>query len=202
MKRYLNWIVATVILAGLFSCNQTEYKEPTVQIKTIFGKIDIELYPEKAPRSVEAFLANVKSGVYKQSNFYRVLKAEDQVSSADKSNLIQGGIYLSNPALNKQHPEVPLERTNETGLLHEDGTISFARGNSNSSGTEFFICLGKLPSYDFGGNGNPDKQGFAAFGSVIKGMDVVERIHRQASNGTTFTPPLLIKNIVYLGPDK
>lgn len=202
MKLTYKTIILLFFIPGLFSCSSPHYTLPTVQIKTIFGNITVELYPEKAPKSVAAFLENVEKGIYKKSNFYRVLKAEDQVSSADKSNLIQGGIYLSNPSLNRSHPEVPLETTKESGLLHEDGTISFARGNSQSSGTEFFICIGKLPSYDFGGNGNPDKQGFAAFGKVIEGMDVVERIHKQSSNGTTFTPPLMIKNIVYLGSDK
>lgn len=202
MKISYQRLFLLIFITSLFACNNTHYTHPTVEIKTIFGKIIVELYPDKAPKSVAAFLANVHAGMYKESHFYRVLKAEDQVSSADKSNLIQGGIYLSNPKLNREHPVVPLETTQETGLLHENGTISFARGDANSSGTEFFICIGKLPSYDFGGNGNPDRQGFAAFGKVIKGMDVVQRIHDQKSDGSSFTPPLRIIDIVYLGPEE
>jgi len=183
-----------------WSCNNTHYQHPTVKIKTLFGDIYVELYPDKAPKSVAAFLANIDSGIYKDSKFYRVLKSEDQPSSADKVNLIQGGINYTHPEFIRSHMGIPLETTKESGLKHENGTISFARSTALSSPSEFFICIGNAPSYDYGGNGNQDGQGFAAFGKVIKGMGIVRKIHEQSSDGTTFTPPISIRNIIYLNP--
>lgn len=192
-------ILTLIILSG---CNQTNYPHPTVEIKTIFGNIYVELYPDKAPQTVAAFLKYVESGVYKNSSFYRVLKEEDQPSSAFKSELIQGGIYKSNPAFLQKQPGIPLETTQKTGLKHLDGTISLARTTPNSASTEFFICVGDQPAYDFGGGANEDGLGYAAFGRVIKGMDVVREIHSQASNGTEFTPVFKIRNILFLNPGK
>lgn len=190
------------IVTVLFSCKSEHYVHPTVKIETVFGNIYVEVYPEKAPLSAGTFLENVREGIYRKSNFYRVLKAEDQPSSADKSNLIQGGIYLSDPKLLQKKKGIQLETTELTGLKHENGTISFARSSPASGGVEFFICIGRLPAYDFGGDANPDHQGFAAFGKVIKGMDVVKKIHSQPSDETTFTPPLRIDNIIYLNSEK
>jgi len=184
------------------ACNGTHYAHPTVEIKTTFGNIYVELYQDKAPQTVAAFLKFVQSGIYKNSSFYRVLKEEDQPSNAFKSELIQGGIYKSNPALIEKEPGIPLETTQKTGLKHLDGTISLARTTPNSGNTEFFICVGDQPAYDYGGEANPDGQGYAAFGRVIKGMKTVHEIHSQDSNGDNFTPPVKIKDIIYVNPPK
>ena len=181
-----------------FSCAQKKYTQPTVKIETNFGDILVELYPAKAPKSVAAFLSYVDSGYYKNSSFYRVLKAEDQPSSAPKTDLIQGGMWQTNYKKQLTIPGIAHETTLQTGLLHKDGTISLARAAPGTASTEFFICIGNQPAYDYGGTANPDKQGFAAFGRVIKGMDVVRQIHQQPDNETNFTPPVKIKNIVRL----
>ncbi|MEP6927697.1 MAG: peptidylprolyl isomerase [Ginsengibacter sp.] len=178
------------------SCTHTKYKEPTIKIKTNFGDIIVELYPEKAPKTVSAFLSYVDSGYYKNSSFYRVLKEEDQPSNAFKSNLIQGGIWQSQNKKQLSLSGIPHETTKQTGLLHKDGAISLARNAPGTANTEFFIVIGDQPAYDYGGAANPDGQGFAAFGKVIKGMDVVKQIHHQPDNETNFTPPLAIINIV------
>lgn len=186
----------------LCSCRPEHYDHPTVKIETVFGDIYVEVYPDKAPVSANNFLDNVTEGIYKKSNFYRVLKAEDQPSSAAKSDLIQGGIYLSDRSLLQRKSGISLETTAKTGLKHENGTISLARSTPNSGGVEFFICIGRLPAYDFGGDANADHQGFAAFGKVIRGMDVVRKIHSQPSVETSFAPPVRIDNIIYLNPAK
>ncbi|MDQ6845121.1 MAG: peptidylprolyl isomerase, partial [Bacteroidota bacterium] len=85
-----------------------------------------------------------------------------------------------------------------TSILHENGTISLARTEPGTASSEFFICIGNQPAYNYGGAANPDGQGFAAFGKVIKGMDVVKQIHDQPDNNTSFTPPIEIMNIVRL----
>ena len=198
MKKIFQNLLLPLILTILFSCNSRDYKEPTIKIETVLGNIVVELYPNKAPKSVTAFLAYIDSGIYKKSTFYRVLKEEDQPSSATKSQLIQGGIYQTNPKFLQRQPGITLETTKETGLKHENGTISLARSTANSASTEFFICIGNQPAYDYGGSANSDKQGFAAFGKVIKGMDIVKRIHNQHSEGTSFDPPITINNIIYL----
>ena len=180
-----------------FSCgDNTQYTKPTVEIKTNYGNIYVELFQDKAPKTVNSFMSYVDSGIYKNSSFYRVLKAEDQPSSSFKSELIQGGIYLSDPSRLQKEKGIPLETTKETGLQHLNGTISLARTTANSASTEFFICIGKQPAYDYGGAANPDGQGYAAFGKVIKGMDVVRDLHKASSNGTDFLPPILIKDII------
>ncbi len=180
------------------SCKHKTYKEPTVKIETNFGDIIVELYPEKAPKTVAAFLSYVDSGLYKDGSFYRVLKAEDQPSNAFKSDLIQGGIWQTKNKEQMSLPGIPHETTNETGILHKDGTISLARTEPGTANTEFFIVIGDQKAYDYGGSANSDKQGFAAFGKVIEGMKYVKQIHDQPDNQTSFTPSIPIKNIVRL----
>jgi len=190
-----------ILLAGVFtilSCTHKKYNEPTVKIKTNFGDIIVELYPKKAPKTVAAFLSYVDSGYYKNASFYRVLKEEDQPSNAFKSNLIQGGIWKSNYKKQVSLAGIPHETTKETGVLHKDGAISLARTAPGTANTEFFIVIGDQPAYDYGGAANPDGQGFAAFGKVIDGMDVVKQIHQQPDNQTSFTPALAIMDIVRL----
>ena len=177
------------------ACSHKEYKNPHVVIETRFGDIEVELYPDKAPKTVAAFLSYVDSGFYKNSSFYRVLKAEDQPSNSPKSDLIQGGIWQTDYKKQLKVPGIPHETTQQTGILHKDGVISLARTSPGTASTEFFICIGNQPAYDYGGNANPDKQGFAAFGKVIEGMDVVKQIHKQPDNETNFTPAISIKNI-------
>ncbi|MCK7541723.1 MAG: peptidylprolyl isomerase [Marinilabiliales bacterium] len=76
------------------------------------------------------------------------------------------------------------ETTEQTGIMHRDGVISMARWTPGTATSEFFICVGDQPELDYGGKRNPDLQGFAAFGKVTRGMDVVERIHGINAPGT------------------
>ena len=183
------------LLYILFSCSHPKYKEPHILIETNFGDIELELYPEKAPKSVTAFLSYVDSGFYKNSSFYRVLKEENQPSASFKSELIQGGIWHTNYKKGISLPGIPHEPTNLTGILHKNGTISLARTTPGTASSEFFICIGDQPAYDHGGAANTDGQGFAAFGKVIKGMDIVRKIHQQPDFEESFDPPIEIFNI-------
>jgi peptidyl-prolyl cis-trans isomerase A (cyclophilin A) len=79
-----------------------------------------------------------------------------------------------------------------SGILHKDGTISMARSGPDTAVSDFFICIGDQPSLDFGGARNPDGQGFAAFGRVVAGMDVVRAIHKAPAEGETLSPPIVI----------
>jgi len=177
------------------SCSHPKYKDPHLLIETKFGDIEVELYPDKAPKSVAAFLSYVDSGFYKNSSFYRVLKEEDQPSASFKSELIQGGIWQTNYKRGISLHGIPHEPTSQTGILHKDGTISLARTKPGTAGSEFFICVGDQPAYDYGGDANPDGQGFAAFGKVIKGMGIVKKIHQQPDYEESFDQPIEIFNI-------
>jgi len=179
----------------LLSCSHPKYKYPHILIETVFGDIEVELYPDKAPKSVAAFLSYVDSGFYTNSSFYRVLKEENQPSGAFKSQLIQGGIWHTDYKKGSSLPGIPHEPTNQTGILHTNGTISLARTTPGTASSEFFICIDDQPAYDYGGLANADKQGFAAFGRVIKGMDIVRKIHQQPDYEESFDPPIEIFKI-------
>ena len=185
-----------LILIGISGCKPAKkYTRPTIEIQTNFGDIIVELYPEKAPKTVAAFLSYVDSGFYKNSSFYRVLKAEDQPSNSPKSDLIQGGIWQTDYKKQLKVPGIPHETTQQTGILHKDGVISLARTSPGTASTEFFICIGNQPAYDYGGNANPDKQGFAAFGKVTKGMKVVKHIQEQPEKDQRLLKPVIIYSI-------
>lgn len=186
-------ILTSITLTGCKPAKK--YTQPVIKIETNFGDILVELYPDKAPKTVASFLSFVDSGFYKNSSFYRVLKAVDQPSSSPKSNLIQGGIWQTDYKKQLKIPGIPHETTKQTGILHKDGVISLARTLPGTASTEFFICIGDQPAYDYGGNANPDLQGFAAFGKVIEGMKAVKEIWQQPDIETSFNPPILIKNI-------
>jgi len=187
-----------ISICALLSCSSSKNKYPHVEINTRFGDIEVELYPDKAPKSVAAFLSYIDKGYYKDGSFYRVLNTDNQPSDAFKAELIQGGTWRKKdkPAV----PGIPHESTAQTHILHTDGTVSFARMEPGTAGTEFFICIGDQPGFDYGGENNPDGQGYAAFGKVVKGMDVVKKIYAQPEDNQYFRPSVPIYNIVLLDP--
>jgi len=194
-RKLCGWII--VIMTGILlsACSHSDPDKPHVLIQTQAGDIEVELYPRQAPRTAGAFLSYVDSGFYKNGSFYRVLNEDNQVTGADKSQLIQGGIWKTNHARAVSLPGVPHETTRQTGLLHKDGVISLARQAPGTGTTEFFICVGDQPGFDFGGDNNPDGQGYAAFGKVVKGMDVVRTIYARPENNQSFDPPIAIYKI-------
>lgn len=179
------------------ACSSPDYKNPHVKIHTRLGEIEVELYPDKAPKSVAAFLSNVDAGHYKDGSFYRVLNMDNQPSNASKAELIQGGMWKKRP-MPGSTPRIPHESTRQTGILHTDGTVSFARLEPGTASTEFFICIGDQHGFDHGGDNNPDGEGYAAFGKVIRGMDVVNKIYRQPEQEQYFEKQIAIYNIVRL----
>lgn len=194
MRMLFSMIVAAGLLAG---CGN-KYENPHVEIQTKLGDIEVELYPDKAPKTTAAFLSYIKAGYYRNSSFYRVLNNDNQPSNAAKAELIQGGLYRSNSKVHDTLSGIPHETTRQTGILHKNGTISLARLQPGTATSEFFICIGDQPGFDFGGENNPDKQGYAAFGKVVKGMDVVRKIYNQPEYEQSFDPPVPIFNIVEL----
>ncbi|MBS1513204.1 MAG: peptidylprolyl isomerase [Bacteroidetes bacterium] len=188
MKRWLNLFV----LALLFSCNSN--KSPHIVISTNYGDIEAELYPDKAPKTVAAFLSYVDSGLYKNSSFYRVILDEGQ-SSADNEGLIQGGIWQSNNAKAVTIKGIEHESPRQTGLSHTTGTLSLARTTAGTANTEFFICIGDQSQFDSSRAVNPDGLGFAAFGRVTSGMKIVRKIQKEPANGQSFITPVIILDV-------
>jgi cyclophilin family peptidyl-prolyl cis-trans isomerase len=169
---------------------------PRVQIQTTLGDIELELDPRHAPVTVTNFLRYVHQGYYADGSFFRTVTAANQPTNSIKIQVIQA---QANPAREKEFfPPIPLERTRDTGLRHAEGTVSMARGEPDSAQENIFICLGAQPELDFGGRRNPDGQGFAAFGKVVKGMDVVRQIHSAPAAGQLLKPPVAIQHAIRL----
>jgi len=187
-----------LIIAALFiSCNRPVYKNPHVLIETQLGDIEVELLPGKAPKTVAAFLSYVDSGYYDKTSFYRVLKGEE-LPTENNTGIIQGGLWQTNPAKKLTIPGIVHETTKQTGLSHQSGTISLARTAPGTANTEFFICIGDQSPLDFGRRGTEDGQGYSAFGTVFKGMDIVRKIQAQKSHGDKFDEKIEIHKITRL----
>ena len=165
----------------------------TLVIQTSLGDITVELEDEKAVETTKNFLRYVDAGHYKDSRFHRTVTVDNQADKKIKIEVIQGGV--GKDWEKKDFPKIKLEHTKDTGLKHLDGTISMARDGADTATSDFFICIGDQPELDFGGKRNPDGQGFAAFGHVTKGMDIVRKIQSQAAKDQTLTPPISIKDI-------
>jgi peptidyl-prolyl cis-trans isomerase A (cyclophilin A) len=164
-----------------------------ITIRTTAGEIEVDLDAEHAPRTTANFLRYVDAGYYNGGRFHRTVTLSNQPDKKIKIEVIQGG---ANPKFaNKDFPPIKLERTKQTGLKHLDGTLSMARNGADSATSDFFICIGNQPELDFGGKRNPDGQGFAAFGRVTKGMDVVRKIQKMPAKEQSLTPSVAIEHI-------
>ena len=185
------------ILAALVSCLSA--KPVAVTLETPVGIIEIEVLIDQAPISGAGFLAHVDTGLLNDGGFYRTVYPKND-NGSPKISVIQGGLLPDTEGLTP----IEHETTEQTGILHRDGVISLARSEVGSAtGGTFFICIGDQPSLDMGGGRavSGDGQGFAAFGRVTKGMDIVLKIHRTKTNsdsedaytaGQLIAPPVRI----------
>lgn len=164
-----------------------------VVIDTELGAIALDLYAGAAPITAANFLRYVDAGFYDGGLFHRVATMDNQPDSEVRIEVIQGGGGAEEPRDGAN--AIKLERTTLTGLHHHDGTLSMARFLPDSALSDFFICIGDQPELDFGGRRNPDGQGFAAFGEVTDGMNVVHAIHRSPYELQRLVPPIVIRRI-------
>ena len=135
---------------------------PHVLLKTNMGEIVLELYPEKAPKTVENFLQYVKSGHYSGTIFHRVIE----------SFMIQGGGFDQD--MNQKPTKAPIENEAKNGLKNDTYTLAMARtSNPHSASAQFFINTNNNAGLDYPSR---DGWGYCVFGKVIKGMDVVDKI--------------------------
>ncbi len=181
------------VIAILLFFNGIGQTLPKVKFETTHGEIVFEIDTINAPVTANNFLKHVEMGTYKNAVFYRVVRMDNQPQNNIKIEVIQGGVFVEDQ-LEKIKP-IRHETTKETGLLHLDGTLSMARMEPGTASTEFFICVGDQPELDFGGKRNFDGQGFAAFGKVVKGMDVVREIQLQKDENQNLVEKIKILKI-------
>ena len=176
--------------AARAGCTTAPPAPVTVRLATALGEIDLEVDTVRAPVSAANFLRSVDAGRYDGGRFHRTVRPDTETRQEVAIEVIQGGVA---PAREKdEFPPIALERTTVTGLQHRDGTLSMARAEADTATSDFFICVGDQPLLDFGGARNPDGQGFAAFGKVVRGMEVVRQIQAAPAHGQALTPPVTI----------
>jgi peptidyl-prolyl cis-trans isomerase A (cyclophilin A) len=182
-----------LILLILFACTMSTnaQKEIHCEIQTELGSIKLLLYPEKAPKTVANFLNYVRNNSYDGSSFFRVCTPENEAEREIKIQVIQGGDVPED----KRLEPIPIETTQFTGLKHLSGTVSMARGEPNSAQNSFFICVTDEPELDFGGKRNPDGYGFAVFGQVTEGMEIVKKIQEGENEQQMLIKPIKISQI-------
>ncbi len=193
MKLFSGLLFLFILIAGCSSPKTKDGSVPLV-IKTMEGNIYVSIYPEKAPQTCKAFLDLVDEDYFDDASFYRVMNIHNQPTIAHKAEFVQGGVW-KNKERAKPAPKIPHESTKQTGILHKMGTLSFARNEPGTADSEFFICVDDQPGLDYGGENNPDGQGYAAFGMVTRGMDVVRRIYFSPDINQYLIKPVFILSI-------
>jgi peptidyl-prolyl cis-trans isomerase A (cyclophilin A) len=188
--------IVIAALAGAAAQEGAQQPNPVVVFETEKGAIEMEVDSVRAPITAANFLKYVDGGFFSGGMANRAVRSDNTVRRDVEIQVIQ---FQMNPARRKERlPAIPLERTSVTGLTHLDGTLSMARSTPDSATASFSIVIGDQPEMNFGGKRNPDGQGFAAFGRVIRGMDVVTAIQssptgRQGDYGTeTLDPPIKV----------
>ncbi len=182
-----------VLFATLFFSLTAFAANPQVEMKTSQGIIIIELYRDKAPQSVENFLRYVKEDFYKGTLFHRVIDGF----------MIQGGGFSS--GMKEKPTREPIQNEAKNGVKNEMGTIAMARtGDPHSATAQFFINLKNNTSLDYP---NPDGWGYAVFGKVVKGLDVVQKIGKTTTGSSGFyqdvpTTPIVIESVKILTDKK
>lgn len=175
-------------------------KSVTVEMRTELGTITVEVDVARAPVTAANFLKYVDGKFYDGGVVNRAVRPDNTTRHDVEIQVIQ---FQSDPARARElFPPIALERTSATGLRHVDGALSMARGLADSATSSFFICVGDQPDLDFGGKRNADGQGFAVFGRVVAGMDVVKKIQASRTGpsgayGTeTLTPPIKVLSAI------
>ena len=184
--------------AGGFALAPPAPDDPVrVVIETEMGAFELEVDVDRAPVTATNFLRYLDGGHYDGGTFFRTVHEENQPNDSIRIAVIQGGRNPETAA--DAFPAIALERTTDTGILHVDGAVSMGRTGPDTATDSFFICIGDQPSLDFGGMRNPDGQGFAAFGRVVEGMEVVRAIHLAPYEAQQLTPPVRIERAYRAG---
>jgi peptidyl-prolyl cis-trans isomerase A (cyclophilin A) len=162
-------------------------------METSLGRVDIAVDTAHAPSTAANFLRYVDGGLYDGGRFHRTVRPGTETNTAVPIQIIQA----SRAPQAHDFPPIPLERTSTTGLKHVDGAVSMARSGPDTATSDFFICIGDQPALDDGGARNKDGEGFAVFGRVVAGMEVVRRIQGAPvfPGSQTLQPPVPILTV-------
>ena len=167
-------LLALSALAGATPNPAVAPQNTVVVFDTEKGTIEVEVDGAGAPITAANFLKYVDGGFYNGGSVNRAVRPDNTVRRDVEIQVIQ---FQIDPARRReQFPPIVIERTSVTGLKHLDGTLSMARSGPDTATASFSIVIGDQPEMDFAGRRNPDGQGFAAFGRVVRGMDVVKAI--------------------------
>jgi peptidyl-prolyl cis-trans isomerase A (cyclophilin A) len=186
---------ALAFVAGRSAHAQGSEGAVLTRVETALGAFVIAVDPARAPITVANYLAYVDKRWLDGGAVYRIVTPANQPSdTAHKIEVVQWGMDLPD---DKAPPLPPIEHetTQQTGLLHKNGTVSMARSAPGTAASEFFICIGEQPELDFGGGRNPDGLGFAAFGQVVQGMAVVQALYRKAQAEQYLKPPIAVRSV-------
>jgi peptidyl-prolyl cis-trans isomerase A (cyclophilin A) len=189
-------VTAAAVLAGAAAHPSGPGQNPVVVFETEKGAIEMEVDSVHAPATAANFLKYVDAGFYDGGSVNRAVRPDNTVRYDVEIQVIQ--LQIDSARRREQFPPIPLERTSVTGLRHVDGAMSMARNGPDTATASFSIVIGDQPEMNFGGRRNPDGQGFAAFGRVVRGMDVVRAIQasptgRRGPYGTeSLEPPIRI----------
>lgn len=193
---YASACVACVLLGGMVAppvvAQVDQTNSPVVVLETTFGPLTLTLDAQRAPRTTANFLRYVRAGLYDGGSFYRSVRDDNQPDDDVRIAVVQGGIDRARR--DEAFEPIEMEGTGSTGLRHLDGTLSMARGGPHTARGEFFISIGPQPELDEGGKRNPDGFGFAAFGRVSRGMEIVRRIHAAGTDGQRLDEPVRIRS--------
>lgn len=201
---------AMLVLFGALACQSGENTAGVV-LETALGEIEVRVYPDRAPISASNFLAWVEGGHYEGATFYRVTRP-DNTTGPSPIQVVQGGLLgetlrrgESSPPGGGPIPPIAHETTDTTGILNQRGTIAYARLEPGTADSEFFFNVAENPALDTGNpTRQPDGQGYATFGRVVRGMEVLEEIQglptlteagSEVTRGQMLEQPVVIRRV-------
>lgn len=166
---------------------------PRVRIDTPAGRVVVEVDVDRAPVTSCNFLRYVARGHYDGGLFFRTVHSDRDTDVDRRISVVQGASRRPDT-----EDSVRLERTNATGLSHIRGTVSMARTAPDTAKSSFFVVITDSPALDFGGHRNPDGQGFAAFGRVTDGLDILDQIWARQTRDEMLIEPVSMKRVEIL----
>ena len=199
MRRPWSLVMCAVLLLAGLAFAQAPVKPVLVVFETELGSITMEVDVVHAPITGENFLKYIDWKFYDGGEVNRAVRPDNTTRHDVEIQVIQ--FQINRARQREQFPPIPMERTSVTGLRHVNGALSMARNGPDTATASFSIPIGDQPEMDFGGKRNADGQGFAVFGRVVEGMDVVKKIQAshtlapggRGSYGTeTLDPPIKI----------
>jgi len=196
MTTLMRTVAALTLVFGAATHMAALRQNPVVIFDTEKGAIEVEVDTVHAPVTAANFLKYVDGEFYAGGSVNRAVRPDNTTRHDVEIQVIQFQIDAARRP--EQFPPIALERTSVTGLRHIDGALSMARTGPDTATGSFSIVIGDQPEMNFGGRRNPDGQGFAVFGRVVRGMDVVKAIQASPTGSTgpygseSLTPPIRV----------